>query len=90
MAAQSRYAVVLEALAANCPVLTTDCFPAAREIIGPLEGCDIIESTIPNDIAKMMEQALARPKSGTLHLAAQNYSIENGINDHIAQINALL
>ena len=89
----SRYeglpAVVLEALAANCPVLTTDCFPAAREIIGPLEGCDIIESTIPNDIAKMMAHALARPKSDTLHLAAQNYSIENGIYDHIAQIDAL-
>tara|TARA_R110001606_G_C15400933_1_gene652988 strand:- start:8 stop:1042 length:1035 start_codon:yes stop_codon:yes gene_type:complete len=33
----SRYeglpAVVLEALAANCPVLTTDCFPAAKEML---------------------------------------------------------
>jgi len=36
-------AVVLEAMAANCPVLTTDCFPLARELASAGDGCAIIE-----------------------------------------------
>jgi glycosyltransferase involved in cell wall biosynthesis len=90
----SRYeglpAVVLEALAADCRVLTTDCFPAAREILEPLDGCGIIESEIPNHIAHMMEMALGQPKDAGLRSAAENYSIASGVSDHIAQIEAAI
>lgn len=89
----SRYeglpAVVLEALAANCRVLATDCFPAAREVLEPLSGCGIIESEIPNHIAHLMEQTLAQPKGSDLRSVARNYSISSGVADHIGQIEAM-
>lgn len=91
----SRYeglpAVILEALAAGLPTLTTDCFLAAREIIEPLDGCAILERDDPQYIADMIVQALnTQVSDGTdLRDAARAYSIANGIADHIAKINSL-
>lgn len=86
----SRYeglpAVVLEALAANCPVLTTDCFPAARELLLPADGCDIIDDLIPNQIAVKIEAMLNQPRPTTLDKIAERYGIQNGIDDHVRQV----
>lgn len=91
----SRYeglpAVILEALAAGLPTLTTDCFLAAREIIEPLQGCAILEHEYPQYIANMIDKSLDESCNNRkeLRLAAQIYSIENGIADHIAKIESL-
>lgn len=90
----SRYeglpAVVLEALAANCPVLATDCFPAAQEMLEPLDGCGLIKETVPNQIAQQMAAMLACPKSKDLRSVAKRYTVQNGIDDHIKQVAALI
>lgn len=79
-------AVVLEALATDCPVMATDCFPAARAILEPLNGCGIFESKSPEDIGADIDRALAQPNPIGLKTAAERYSIENGIQDHIRHV----
>ena len=75
-------AVVLEAMAANLPVLATDCFPAARSIVAGAEGCAIIERTDPASLAALIERHLDQPRPTTLRAVAERYSIANGIASH--------
>lgn len=79
-------AVVLEAMAANCPVLCTDCFPAARSLVGNVEGCAIIENTEPPHLAKQIVKHLRAPKPSHLREIAERYSILNGIQSHLSAI----
>ena len=75
-------AVLLEAMASDCPILTTDCFPAARAIIEGADGCAIIEKTEPALIAAQIDAQLRRPRPSTLRAIAEHYSIENGVRSH--------
>jgi glycosyltransferase involved in cell wall biosynthesis len=75
-------AAVLEAMAANCPVLSTECFPAARSLLGQAEGCALIERTDPASLAALIDAHLARPRSTTLRALAERYSIANGVASH--------
>ena len=77
-------AVVLEAMAANCPVLCTDCFPAARAILSDAEGCEIIEQTDAPALAALIEHHLALPRPTQLRQVAERYSIANGVASHAA------
>lgn len=77
-------AVVLEAMAANCPILSTDCFPAARAILEDAEGCEIIEETDPLTLSGMIDAHLSLPRPTRLREIAELYSIENGIASHVA------
>lgn len=77
-------AVVLEAMAANCPVLCTDCFPAARSLLGDTEGCAIIERADPESLAALIERQLRLPRPTHLRAIAKRYSIANGVASHIA------
>ena len=76
-------AVVLEAMAADCPVLSTDSFPAARSLVGGTQGCAIIERTDAASLARLMQTHLQRPRPTHLRGIAERYSIENGIESHI-------
>jgi len=76
-------AAVLEAMAANCPVLCTDCFPAARTLLEAAEGCAIIESTEPDALARQIAAALEQPRPTTLRGIAERYSIDNGVRSHV-------
>lgn len=76
-------AAVIEAMAANCPVLCTDCFPAARTLLTGTAGCAIIEDTEPAALAAQIEAALAAPRPTTLRTVAMRYSIENGVLSHV-------
>lgn len=77
-------AVVLEAMAANCPVLVTDCFPAARAVVDGAEGCAIIERTDPASIAALIDAQLGQPRPTRLRAVAETYSIANGVASHAA------
>lgn len=79
-------AVALEAMAANCPVLSTDCFPAARSIIGGTTGCAIIEHTDAPRLAALIEAHLSRPRPSHLRDIAERYSVANGIASHAAAL----
>jgi len=78
-------AVVLEAMAANCPVLSTDCFPAARSVVGRAEGCAIIPNGDDADrLAMQIDEHLGFERPKQLRAIAERFSIGNGILSHIA------
>ena len=77
-------AVLLEAMAVNCPVLTTDCFPAARSLIARAEGFAIIEDHAPMALAAQIDRHLAMPRPRGLRAIAEAYSIDSGIASHFA------
>lgn len=77
-------AVVLEAMAANCPVVCTDCFPAARAIVDGAQGCAIIEATDPATIAGMIDARLGARRPTRLRAVAERYSIPSGVASHVA------
>ncbi len=79
-------AVVLEAMAANCPTLSTDCFPAARSMLGKTQGCAIIEQHDPISLALLIEHQLTLPRPAHLRAIAERYSIPNGVASHLAAL----
>lgn len=79
-------AAVLEAMAANCPVLCTDCFPSAQALLGAAEGCALIMRTDPDSIARQIDAALALPRPTSLRTLAERYSIENGVASHVVAL----
>ena len=83
-------AVVLEALASNCPVVTTDCFVAAREILDKAENCAVIATADAQDLARAMDRSLAGSRCEDLRRIAEKYSLANGISDHLAHIEEVM
>lgn len=83
-------AAILEAMAANCPVLSTDCFPAARTLLGSVEGASIIHDVAPEELGAQMERALQQPRPSALRSVAENYSIANGVASHLKAMATLL
>ena len=79
-------AAVLEAMAANCPVLATECFPAARTLLSRAEGCGIITDVASKRIAEQIDEALARPRPTALSAVAERHSIANGVASHVAAL----
>ena len=82
-------AAVLEAMAANCPVLATDCFPAARSLLGGSEGCAIITDVAPEPLARLIDERLAQPRPTRLRDVAEHFSIENGVESHVSAMRAI-
>ncbi len=83
-------AAVIEAMAANCPVLSTDCFPSARALLGRSDGCAIIEDTSPAALANQIDNALKQRRPKELVQIADSYSVANGIMSHAMALGALL
>ena len=81
-------AVVLEAMATDCPVLSTDCFPAARALLQETPGCGIIEDVAPEALAREIDDHLACAPPTGLRELAERYSIRNGIRSHLEAIAA--
>ena len=83
-------AAVIEAMAANCPVLSTDCFPSARSLLTASEGCEIIDGLEPSAIAAQIDAALGRPRPASLTAIAMRYSIANGVESHVQALRQML
>lgn len=83
-------AAVIEAMAANCPVLSTDCFPSARSLLGRSEGCAIIEDMAPAALAEQIDQALHAERPKVLADVACTYSVANGVASHVQALRSLL
>lgn len=83
-------AAALEAMASNCPVLSTDCFPSARSLLENAPGCGIIEDESPSAVAAKLDRMLAQPRPVGLARIAERYSIANGVQSHLAHLRELL
>lgn len=83
-------AAILEAMAANCPVLCTDSFPSARSLIQNAEGCALIENIEPLALARQMEASLEQPRPTSLRETALDYSVENGVRCHVSALRECL
>ncbi len=79
-------AVVLEAMAVNCPVVSTNCFLSARALLETSQGCGIIEEETPAAVASLILARLAEPRPTALHETARRWSIDNGIDSHVAAL----
>ena len=76
-------AVVLEAMAFNCPVISTDCFPAARELIGNAEQCHVVPRGDIGILAARIDEVLGRHSRPTrLRQIAERYSVAAGVESH--------
>jgi glycosyltransferase involved in cell wall biosynthesis len=83
-------AAVIEAMAANCPVLSTDCFPSARSLLEKSEACEIIEDPAPAVLGEQIDRALLRKRPKELSQVARRYSVENGIQSHVRALGLVL
>ena len=83
-------AALIEAMAANCPILSTDCFPSARSLLTGSEGCEIIEEVAPAALAAQVDRALARPRPTKLSQIASGYSVASGVKSHVAALRLVL
>lgn len=83
-------AALLESMAADCPVISTDCFPAARTLLGAIDGGAIIKDVEPKALGALIDRMLARPRPSGLRAIAKRYSIANGVASHLTALNNLL
>ena len=79
-------AVIVEALAANVPVVTTDSFHAARELLADTPPCAVVPIGDPQALAKAIDDCLSRSSSRDLCHLAEPYRIDTAIAGHIAAL----
>lgn len=79
---------VLEAFAAGCPVIATDSFPAARELIGGAPGCHLVGCRDEAAFAEALRRftCAARPDPQALCARALPYRIDAAVRSHIAAL----
>jgi glycosyltransferase involved in cell wall biosynthesis len=77
-------AVVLEALASGVPVVSTDSFLAALELLGSAPGCSVVPIGDPERLAVAIDQSLgSKPGSEDLRKIALPYRIDTAVSAHI-------
>lgn len=78
-------AAVVEALACDCPVITTDCFPAARPILEGLPGCKVVAGHDDQSLAAAMADWIGTaPPRAQLRQHALQYSTRSAVRSHRA------
>lgn len=84
-------AVVLEAFASNVPVVTTDSFLAARELLDGLGSCAVVPIRDVDALAGAIDRSLAtKARPGVLRAVALPYRIEAAIAAHIDALGRLV
>lgn len=76
-------AVVIEALGCNCPVISTDCFPAARELLSGLPGCEVTLQDAESLARAILCTAKMQGKIDGLRARAYDYSLESAVASHL-------
>lgn len=81
-------AAVLEAFAAGRPVIATDSFPAAREMIAGTPGCHLVECRDEVAFAQALRRfaCAAPPDPQALCARALPYRIDAAVQSHIAAL----
>ena len=76
-------AVIVEALACNVPVATTESFFAARDLLGPFASCAITPTGELHALAEAIDRCLDARRDDDLRTAAAPYRIEAAVSAHI-------
>ena len=76
-------AVVLEALACEVPVVTTDCFEAARSLLADAPGCAVVPIGDTAALARAIDVSLAGPATGGLASLARDYEVSAAVAAHL-------
>ena len=83
-------AVILEALASGCPVVTTDSFLAAGELLDGVRGCAVVPVRDPDALAGAIERMLrVEPDADDLRKLAFPYRIDAAVGAHIKALDRL-
>jgi glycosyltransferase involved in cell wall biosynthesis len=84
-------AALLEALACNVPVVTTDCFAGARRLLARAERSAVVPRGDTSAFARAIEASLAvEQEPNGLRDIARGYTIEASIAAHVAALRPLL
>ena len=83
-------AAVLEALACELPVVTTDCFPGARQMLEGYPSCAVTPIGDPGALARAIDEKLACPPATGLSKIAADYTIDASIRAHIDVLQAMI
>lgn len=76
-------AVAIEALGSGCPVVTTDCFAAARELLGGLPGC-AVTGFDEHQLGEALLASLSSPVDpGPLRSRVPDYAIASAVESHL-------
>ena len=84
-------AVVLEALAVNCPVVATDSFPGARALLGSASRCAVVPTRDTGSLASAIINSLGKSGStAELYRLTDRYRISAAIGSHIDALTLLM
>lgn len=79
-------AVVIEAMGRGCPVITTDCFVAARELLTGLPACEVCDLS-SRSLAQALIASFAQATDGdSLRTRVIDYSIDSAVESHLMRI----
>jgi glycosyltransferase involved in cell wall biosynthesis len=79
-------AVIVEALACNVPVVTTESFFAARDLLGSAQSCAVVPIGDPQALAQAIDRCLAPAAPSNLSKLAEPYLIQPAIDAHIVTL----
>jgi glycosyltransferase involved in cell wall biosynthesis len=79
-------AVIVEALGSGCRIVSTDCFPAARELLADLPGCQVTARSAEGLAEGILKAAAAIADTQRLRDRAANYGMASAINSHLHAI----
>lgn len=84
-------AAVLEALACNVPVVTTDCFDGARSLLAGASRSAVVPRGDVDALARAIEHSLTEVEDKTdLRDIARGYGVEPAIASHLEALRPLL
>ena len=84
-------AAVLEALACGVPVVTTDCFEAARALLAGVESCAVVPRRDVRALAEALDAGLiATINSASLSAIARPYAFDVAIAEHVGVMRRLI
>lgn len=79
-------AVVIEALACNVPVVSTESFFAARELLGNAPSCAVVPIGDPAALARAIDHCLVANVGTDLRPLAEPYRINTSVEAHITAL----
>lgn len=83
-------AAVIEALVCDVPVVTTDCFFGARDMLSRLPSCAVTPVGSPAALADAIDTSISLGRQGGLRDAAAAYGIDASVAAHIAALRPIM